>query len=92
MFFPHAEHKEKFAVGTVVFYPSSYIGSHSVGTIVGGERISYLQFYCQGTPVDGQSQTQVDAWRSKEGEWVPPVHGSDGAPNSQISELTAPNK
>ena len=91
MYFPHAEHKEKFPVGTVAFYPSSYIGSHSVETVTNGDRVSYLQFYCQGTPIDGQSQTHVDAWRNKEGDWVPPVHGSDGAPSSQISELTAPN-
>jgi len=84
MRFPHAEHKEKFAVGTAVFYPSSYIGSHSVELITGGERISYLQFYCQGTPIDGQSQTHVDAWRNREGKWVPPLHGADGAPSSQV--------
>lgn len=92
MYFPHAEHREKFPVGTVVFYPSSYIGSHSVSEITGGERVSYLQFYCHGAPMDGQSQTHVDAWLNKKGEWVPPMHGSDGAPSSQISELTAPNK
>ena len=77
MYFPHAEHEEKFSVGTAVFYPSSYIGSHSVGLITGGERIAYLQFYCQGTPIEGQSQTHVGSWRSKEGKWVPPVHGAD---------------
>ena len=77
MHFAHAEHKEKFPVGTAVFYPSNYIGSHAVSQITSGERISYLQFYCHATPVDLECQTQVGAWRSKEGDWVPPVHGAD---------------
>ena len=39
--------------GTAVFYPSNYIGTHAVTPITEGERISYLEFYGQGTPPGG---------------------------------------
>jgi len=39
--------------GTAVFYPSNYIGAHAVTPITEGERISYLEFYGQGTPPGG---------------------------------------
>ena len=70
MYFPHAGVRDKFAVGSAVFYPSNFIGAHSVETITSGERISYLQFYCQGMPLDGQEETHVDAWYNAERKWV----------------------
>ena len=36
--------------GTVILYPSNYIGSHAVAPVTRGERLSYLEFYGQGTP------------------------------------------
>lgn len=60
--------------GTIVLYPSNYVGSHQVTPVQDGERYSYLQFFGQGTP------------RSEEGEqmeWFPNLlyaHGQDDAP------------
>lgn len=45
--------------GTVVFYPSNYIGAHAVTSVREGERIAYIEFYGQGTPPGGQGTGQV---------------------------------
>jgi hypothetical protein len=49
--------------GTVVFYPSNYIGAHAVTSVREGERIAYIEFYGQGTPGGGQGTGQV--WLSE---------------------------
>jgi hypothetical protein len=38
--------------GTVVLYPSNYIGAHAVVPVTEGTRYSYLQFFGQGTPLN----------------------------------------
>jgi hypothetical protein len=48
--------------GTVVLYPSNYIGAHSVLPVDEGNRYSYLQFFGQGTPKSLQGETM---------EWFP---------------------
>lgn len=37
-------------IGSVLIYPSSFIGCHEVEPITSGVRNSYLQWYCQGEP------------------------------------------
>ena len=78
--FAHAGVTEKAATGTAVFYPASYVGSHQVLTITKGSRVSYLQFYCHGTPIEGQQETHVDSWYNKDGKWVPPLISAQVAP------------
>jgi len=75
MIFPHAGVTQKMTQGTVIMYPSSYIGSHGVKMVTAGKRISYLQFYCQGTPASAHSG-HVDAWLEgppNDRNWVPPL-------------------
>ena len=48
--------------GTVVMYPSNYIGAHSVLPVDEGNRYSYLQFFGQGTPRHPEGETM---------EWFP---------------------
>ena len=38
------------STGTLVLYPSNFVGSHEVLPTTEGERISFLQFFCQGIP------------------------------------------
>ncbi len=75
LFFPHAGVTRKLGPGSVAMYPSSYTGAHGVKTVTAGERISYLQFYCQGTPASAHSG-HVDAWLEgpiNDRHWVPPL-------------------
>ena len=44
--------------GTVLFYPSNYVGAHAITPVTKGERISYLEFFGQGTPNGGQGSGQ----------------------------------
>ena len=45
-------------VGTGVMYPCNFIGAHAVNPVTAGERISYLEFFGQGTPPGGQGTGQ----------------------------------
>ena len=49
--FAHGNASLQPSVGTVVFYPSNYIGAHAVEPVTDGTRYSYLQFFGQGTPL-----------------------------------------
>ena len=41
--------------GTVILYPSGFLGSHAVSEVTSGVRISYLEFFGQGS-VSGQTK------------------------------------
>ena len=61
LFYPNANLTKKILPGSVVLYPSSYIGTHGVNMVTSGTRVSYLQFFCQGTPAQEHAGF-VDAW------------------------------
>lgn len=38
----------KPSAGSIVIYPSTFIGAHEVRPVTAGERVSYLQWFCHG--------------------------------------------
>jgi hypothetical protein len=44
--------------GSVIFYPSNYIGAHAVEPVTEGIRYSYLQFFGQGTPLGTENAAE----------------------------------
>ena len=55
--------------GTLIMYPSNFIGAHAVEPVGEGERISYIEFFGQGTPIGGQGTGQ---------EWFSELINPDG--------------
>ncbi|MDA0898410.1 MAG: 2OG-Fe(II) oxygenase [Bacteroidetes bacterium] len=49
LYFRFIDKRFKPLSGSAVFYPSSYMGSHAVSPTSAGMRISYLEFFGQGT-------------------------------------------
>lgn len=48
MNFPHADFSFRPKEGTVIMYPSNYIGRHEVKPVTSGNRYVYLQFFSYG--------------------------------------------
>lgn len=48
-------------IGSVLIYPSSFMGCHEVEPVVSGVRNSYLQWYCQGvTKMQNEKHNDLD--------------------------------
>lgn len=58
--------------GSIVIYPSTFIGAHEVMPVTEGERISYLQWFCHGylptgmPPLDDRNNHQYAQYK-----WLP---------------------
>ena len=63
--FAHANISLKPSAGSVIMYPSNYIGAHEVASVE-GLRVSAVQFFCHGTP---KGDAVPDKWyKDMEGE------------------------
>ena len=56
--FAHADISLKPNAGSVIMYPSNYVGAHEVAPVE-GRRVSAVQFFCHGTP---KGDTVPDKW------------------------------
>lgn len=52
MYFEQADYSFRPMAGSVIMYPSNYIGRHEVKPVTKGNRYVYLQFYSYGYPKD----------------------------------------
>lgn len=66
--FPNCSYIYKPKAGSVVIYPSSYIGRHEVFPVEKGQRYAYLSIACYGTSFD---QKEIVGQESSYKHWMP---------------------
>ena len=64
LMFPVSKTTINGEAGTAILYPSNYVGAHAVAPVTEGERLSYLEFYGQGTP-GGSEEGTAQTWFSQ---------------------------
>ena len=67
LFFPYLGINTKPKQGDVYIFPTNYIATHGVNTVIEGKRYCYLEFFCQGSNhdevlVNVVEPTEADAW------------------------------
>lgn len=66
--------------GSILYYPSTYIGAHEVLPVTSGERIVYLQRFCHGHPGIGMPEVNDDNLMSGN-QWLPTLREDVGLGN-----------
>lgn len=66
--------------GSILYYPSTYIGAHEVLPVTSGERIVYLQRFCHGHPGKGMPAVHDNSFTSGN-QWLPSLREDVGLSN-----------
>jgi hypothetical protein len=66
--------------GSILYYPSTYVGAHEVLPVTSGERIVYLQRFCHGHPGIGMPGVHDDNLMSGN-QWLPSLREDVGLGN-----------
>ena len=67
-------------IGSILYYPSTYIGAHEVLPVTSGERIVYLQRFCHGHPGVGMPGVHDNSLMSGN-QWLPSLRDDVGLGN-----------
>ena len=57
--FKYAKHRHKPKMGSLVIYPTNYVGTHEVDPVTAGKRIAYLGAYLYGTPTHASPVPEI---------------------------------
>jgi hypothetical protein len=66
--------------GSILYYPSTYIGAHEVLPVTSGERIVYLERFCHGHPGIGMPEVHDNNLMSGN-QWLPMLKEDVGLSN-----------
>ena len=66
--------------GSILYYPSTYIGAHEVLPVTSGERIAYLERFCHGHPGIGMPGVNDNSLMSGN-QWLPRLREDVGLSN-----------
>ena len=66
--------------GSILYYPSTYIGAHEVLPVTSGERIAYLERFCHGHPGIGMHEVNDNNLMSGN-QWLPTLREDVGLGN-----------